>query len=177
MVEGYFEQESERLLYRKLTAGDVEDWKEFFVDNDRLHFVGMQDKGTIDEMANYWIDKQLKRYNDGDYGMLAVSEKSTGKIVGQVGILPRDDVSDFREFEIGYSLKPNYWGKGYGTEMAKQMKKFGFENGVSDRFISMINKENEASIHVASKNGMKILFNIRYYDMDMFVFGLEKSDQ
>ena len=106
--------------------------------------------------------------------MLAVIEKSTGKIVGQVGILPRDDVSDFREFEIGYSLKPNYWGKGYGTEMAIQMKKFGFENDVSDRFISMINKENEASIHVAKKNGMKLLFDMHYYEMEMFVFGLER---
>lgn len=174
MVEGYFEQESERLIYRKLTKDDVEDWKEFFEGNDRLHFVGMQDKGTVDEMSEYWIQKQLDRYKADDYGMLAVSEKSSGKIVGQVGILPRYDVSDFTEYEIGYSLKPNYWGMGYGTEMAIQMKEFGFENNVSNRFISMINKENEASIQVAKKNGMKLLFEIVYYEMEMFVYGLER---
>lgn len=174
MVEGYFDQESKRLVYRKLTKEDVEDWKEFFVDNSMLHFVGMQNKGTIDEMASFWIEKQLKRYEVGDYGMLAVSEKSTGKIIGQVGILPRDDVSKFREYEIGYSIKPSCWGKGYGTEMAVQMKNFGFENKVSNRFISMIDKENEASIQVAKKNGMKLLFEIHYYEMDMFVYGLER---
>lgn len=174
MVEGYFEQESDRLVYRKLTEEDIEDWKEFFVGNDRLHFVGMKDKGTVDEMADYWIQKQLKRYEAGDYGMLAVSEKSSGKVVGQVGILPRDDVSSFREFEIGYSIKPPYWGMGYATEMAIQMKNFGFEHEISNRFISMINKENEPSIHVAKKNGMKLLFDMHYYEMEMFVFGLER---
>lgn len=135
----------------------------------------MQDKGTVEEMSEYWINKQLDRYEKGDYGMLAATEKATGKIVGQVGILPRDDVSEFREYEIGYSLKPQFWGMGYGTEMALQMKKFGMENGVSKRFISMINKENKASIKVALKNDMKLLFEIHYYDMDMFVYGVDSS--
>ncbi|MFT4681815.1 MAG: ribosomal-protein-alanine N-acetyltransferase [Flavobacteriales bacterium] len=173
-MNDYFNQESARLTYRALTINDVEDWKAFFVDNDSLHFVGMVDKGTVSEMAEYWIDKQLKRYIDGEYGMLGAIEKETGNVVGQVGILPRNDVSNFLEYEIGYSLKPPYWGMGYGTEMAQQMKQFGFENNVSNRFISIINKENEASIKVAKKNGMKLLFEIYYYEMEMFVYGLER---
>jgi [ribosomal protein S5]-alanine N-acetyltransferase len=176
MLKSYFHQSSERLEYRAITKADVEDWKEFFVDNDRLHFVGMKDKGTIPEMSEYWITKQLDRYKKGNYGMLAVMLKGTETVVGQVGLLPRDDIKGVNEVEIGYSLKPKYWGKGYGTEMAKQMHKFGKENNIAPRFISMIDKENDDSVNVAKKNGMKFLFEYRYYEMDMFIYGTEPEN-
>ena len=156
MLKPYFHQESERLIYRALTKDDIEDWKEFFVENDRLHFVGMQDKGTVPEMAEYWINKQFTRYENNEYGMLAAVIKGTQTVVGQVGLLPRKDIKGVDEIEIGYSLKPKYWSQGYGTEMAKQMRRFGEENNMAPRFISMINKENEDSIKVAKKNGIPV---------------------
>lgn len=176
MLESYFNQESERLTYRAITREDIEDWKEFFVDNDRLQFVGMQDKGTIPEMSKYWIEKQLTRYENNEYGMLAVMLKGTDRVIGQVGLLPRADIKGVDEVEIGYSLKPAFWGKGYGTEMARQMHKFGKENNIAPRFISMINKENDDSVKVAKKNGMKFLFEMRYYEMNMFIYGTEPEN-
>lgn len=173
MLKSYFNQESERLTYRAITEEDKQDWQEFFVDNDRLAFVGMANKGTIPEMAEYWINKQLDRYKNGQYGMLAVMLKGTETVIGQVGLLPRNDIKGQDEVEIGYSLKPTYWGKGYGTEMARQMRKFGEENNLAPRFISMINKENDDSVNVAKKNGMKLLFEMEYYEMEMFIYGTE----
>ena len=37
----YFNQESERLTFRKLTKNDIESWKDFFEGNDRLHYLGI----------------------------------------------------------------------------------------------------------------------------------------
>lgn len=37
----YFNQESDRLKYRKLTLEDIPSWVEFFVDNDHLKYLGM----------------------------------------------------------------------------------------------------------------------------------------
>ena len=68
-------------------------------------------------------------------------------------------------------MLPNHWGKGYATELAMHMKRFGLENKVSDKFISIIHQENEASMNVARKNGMTNLYETTFYEMPVFIFG------
>ena len=166
----YFNQESERLVYRKVVEEDVESWKEFFIDNDRLHFLGMANNGDIEKYAKDWINNQLVRNEKYGLGHLVAIEKKSGDFIGLVGIVPRE-INGEKYMEIAYSLKPPYWGKGYGTEMATHLKKFGIQHKVANQFISIIHKENAASIHVAKKNGMEVLFETKYLDMDVFIFG------
>ncbi len=167
----YFNQETERLKFRKVETSDIESWSEFFVDNDRLHFLGIPDltRGKF-TLAAEWINLQLERYKTGSVGHLAIIEKSTGKHIGMAGIIPRT-INDQSEFEIAYSLIPNCWGKGLGTEAASQLKKFGFENKLSQRFISIIHINNTDSIKVAEKNGMSIIVEMEYLGMNVFVYG------
>ncbi|MGB1318422.1 MAG: GNAT family N-acetyltransferase, partial [Flavobacteriales bacterium] len=166
----YYCQETERLILRKLTENDIGTWAEFFVDNPDGRFVAVDfslDKYTS---SKFWIDKQLERYANNQFGLLAAIEKTTGDFVGMGGILTRD-LNDKLEFEIGYSLLPKYWGNGFATEIAKQMKWFGMQNKVSDKFISIIHKENKGSMSVARKNGMTNLYETTFYEMPVFVFG------
>lgn len=168
----YFDQESERLFYRKLTEEDIPAWLEFFEDNDRLHFNGLDLSKSHEELADGWIRKQFERYEEQGLGHLAVIEKASGKFIGMVGILPRI-ILERPEYEIAYSLMPKFWGKGYGTEMAQTMKKYGVENIATDRFISIIDKENVDSIKVAKKNGMELLFDTQYLELEVHVFGID----
>ena len=166
----YYKQETERLLLRKLTAADIETWAEFFVDNPDGRFVAVD--FSLDKLTSskFWINKQLERYSNNQYGLLAAIDSATGNFIGMGGILTRE-LSGKAEFEIGYSLLPAYWGNGYATEIAVQMKRFGLANNVSDKFISIIHKENEASMNVARKNGMTNLYETTFYEMPVFVFG------
>jgi [ribosomal protein S5]-alanine N-acetyltransferase len=166
----YYTQETERLLLRKLTEADVETWEAFFVDNPNARFIGMdlsQDKKLL---AGQWIRKQLDRYDGREFGQLAAIEKSTGAFAGLGGILVRD-LNGIREYEISYSMLPTHWGKGYATELAVHMKRFGLKNGVSDRFISIIHRENVASMNVAAKNGMTKRCASTFLGMEVFIFG------
>jgi ribosomal-protein-alanine N-acetyltransferase len=166
----YFHQETERLLFRKLTKNDVESWKDFFEENDRLHFLGIDLSKTKDELAEGWINKQLERYETQGLGHLAVIEKNSGEFIGMGGILPRE-IEEKEVFEIAYSLKPKYWKKGYGTEIAKQMKIFGIENKIANQFISIIDKNNLESINVAKKNKMEVLYETDYLGMNVYIYG------
>ena len=127
---------------------------------------------TIHELAEGWITKQLERYEDEGLGHLAVIEKNSGEFIGMGGILPRE-IEGRLAFEIAYSLKPKYWKNGYGTEIAKQMRLFGFENKISNRFISIIDKDNIDSIHVAQKINMNILNETEYLGMNVYIYGTE----
>lgn len=166
----YFNQESERLTFRKLTKNDIESWKDFFEGNDRLHYLGIDLSKTKDELAESWINKQLERYEKQGLGHLAVIEKDSGEFIGMGGILPRE-LEEKEVFEIAYSLKPKFWKKGYGTEIAKQMKIFGSENRIAKQFISIINKNNLESINVAKKNKMEVLYETEYLGMNVFIYG------
>lgn len=166
----YYSQETERLFLRKLTEADIETWAEFFVDNPDGRFVAVD--FSLDKLSSskFWIDKQLERYANNQFGLLAAIDKASGNFIGMGGILTRE-LNGKAEFEIGYSLLPAFWGKGYATEIAVQMKRFGLANNISDKFISIIHKENEASMNVARKNGMTNLRESTFLGMEVFVFG------
>lgn len=169
-IPAYFNQETERLSFRKLTTDDINSWKEFFENNDRLHFMGIDMSKTNDELAEGWILKQLERYEEEGLGHLAVIENNSGEFIGMGGILPRE-IEGKLAFEIAYSLKPKFWKKGYGTEIAKQMRLFGTEFKISKNFISIIDKNNVDSIKVAQKNNMSILRETEYLGMNVYIYG------
>lgn len=172
----YFNQEIKRLRFRKLTEKDIPSWIEFFIDNNRLKYLGIDLHKSKETLAEEWIKTQLNRYENQGLGHLAVEHKENGNFIGMGGILPRE-LNDIKEYEIAYSLKPNYWGYGYATEIARKMIEFGSENIDTNRFISIIDVDNVGSANVAKKNGMKVLFNTEYLGMDVDVFAKEKSLQ
>lgn len=169
-LEDYFDQESERLLYRKLSKGDIVSWSEFFVDNPNLPYLGGDFSSDTMQASSDWINKQLDRYKECGTGLLGVIEKESGELIGVCGLLSRE-VEGENEYEVAYSLKPAYWKKGYGTEMARQIKIFGVEHKLAPRFISLIHKDNIGSIKVAKNNGMDYLFDSEYMGMPVVVFG------
>ena len=169
-MKDYFSQQSTRLIFRALTENDIDSWIEFFTGNDRLAFLGIDGSKDDRQLATEWILKQLERYETDGFGHLAVIEKSTGVFIGMGGILVRA-LEGEKVFEIAYSLMPAYWNQGFGTEIASQIKKFGKQNQIADSFISIIHKETSASIHVAHKNGMRILRETNYLGMEVFIFG------
>ncbi len=172
----YFEQESKRLRFRKLTTEDIPAWQEFFVNNDRLKFLGIDVSKPAEELAEGWISKQLIRYETEGLGFLAVEIKDSGVFIGLGGILPRE-LNGREEYEIAYSLIPAFWGKGYGTEIARKMKSFGKQYISTDRFISIIDVDNTDSIKVAVKNGMQVLFRTKFLGMEVDVYGFELKNQ
>jgi len=170
----YFNQQSERLKYRKLTEEDIPSWIEFFIDNDRLQYLGMDLQKSKETLAEEWIKAQLNRYENQGLGHLAVELKDSGDFIGMGGILPRE-LNGNKEYEIAYSLKPNYWGNGYATEIARTMREFGSKKIDANRFISIIDVANIESANVAKKNGMAVLFNTEYLGMKVDVFGIDKT--
>ena len=170
----YFNQESDRLIYRQLTEDDIPSWIEFFINNDKLKYLGMDLQKSKEVLAKEWINAQLNRYKKQGLGHLAIVLKESNEFIGMGGILPRE-LNGIKEYEIAYSLKPKFWGFGYATEIAKTMKKYGFKNIETNRFVSIIDVNNTDSAKVAQKNNMNILFNTNYLGMEVDVYGINRS--
>ena len=84
------------------------------------------------------------------YGPYAVVEKSSGKMIGPVGLWYP---GDWPEPEIKWSLSREFWGKGYAAEAARAVQTMAFQRLKRDRLISLILPENEASKRLAKRLG------------------------
>ena len=104
---------SERLYYRPITKEDTKSWEAFFIDNPDLHFVGVKGSNGPQEEAVIWTERQMKRIADTGLGMLAAVEKSTDTLIGNVGVIFRENIMGEDLFEIGYSVIPSRWNMGY----------------------------------------------------------------
>ena len=149
----HFPIETERLSLRLLTTEDLDAWSVFFINNPQLYFVGITEEATPHVHAKKWMDRQLQRYTDTGLGMLAIIEKSSNKLIGQVGILQRD-VDGERFYEIGYGIIPEKWGKGFASEGAIRIKQYLVAQSIDNKVISLIHQDNIGSQKVAEKNGM-----------------------
>lgn len=167
-------QETERILFRKITLSDFNDWLAF-------HSTPITSQHWISELENpeieckKWYEKQFYRYDNNLGGMNALIEKETGKLIGHCGLLIQN-VDRKIEMEIAYSLLPNFWNKGFASESAKKCRDYAFENNFSDSLISIISLTNKPSERVAIKNGMKI-DKITEYNKNMVnIFRISKSE-
>ncbi len=149
-----FPIESDRLFYRHLEPQDKTSWQAFFVDNPYLHFVGIKNPKSPEEEAEIWYERQTKRYGETGVGILAAIEKETNRLIGNVGLIWREEVMGKSVYEIGYSVLPKEWRKGYATEMAKTFSAYFESHQIDKRVISIIHIDNIGSQSVALNNGM-----------------------
>lgn len=148
-------EESERLEFRLLDNTYYNDWLPLFVDKDTAIFLGMGHLSTAKEQCDLWFEKCLARYDNDTGGMNVLIDKSTGEMVGQCGLLIQE-IEGASIMEIGYSVLPEYCGKGYASEAAQKCRDHAFLHRFTDALHSVIYIENYGSINVAERNGMKI---------------------
>lgn len=170
-----FGQNSERLVYRELVKNDFDNWLKFCQDSSSLKYIWLTDNDSPIEKCKIWFDRVFNRYKNNLGGMNALIEKEGGKFVGQCGLLIHT-VDGIDELEIGYSIMPEFRGKGYAFEAAKKCKDYAFENNLANSLISIIHIENKESENVAIKNGMKLDKTTTYNNSRVNIFRINKSD-
>lgn len=73
--------------------------------------------------------------------------------IGEMGLILAP--KRFQKAEISYSISPSFWNKGYATEAVKKVLHFGFSTLGLHRMEAGVAVENNASIRVLEKAGMK----------------------
>jgi ribosomal-protein-alanine N-acetyltransferase len=166
--------ETERLVLRRLTTDDVDALAEIYRDPDvRRYFPEgpLTREETRDEVA-WVIDVYYGRFG---FGLWATILKDTGTLIGRCGLLPWTAVPEpgggltvqhvaeqppepdgsWLEVELAYLLAKPWWGHGLGTEAARAIVRYAFEQLHLSRLICMFDPENGASRRVAEKVGMR----------------------
>jgi RimJ/RimL family protein N-acetyltransferase len=167
-------EETERLEFRLLNESDFETWLPLFDNKDVARFLALDETKSKQELCEFWFEKAFNRYKNDLGGMNVLIEKSTGNFIGQCGLLVQEIDGETR-LEVGYSMLPKYWGRGFASEAAIKCKEFAFEYNFADSIISVIHPDNIGSRKVAIRNGMSLKKQTEFHGMPAQIFEVLKK--
>ena len=166
--------ETERLLLREMTIGDLLALSEILQDDQTMY---AYEGAFSEEETTAWLHKQIANYTRDGFGLWAVVERDSGCMIGQCG-LTRQLADDQPVIEIGYLLNRQYWHKGYAIEAASACKKYAFEILGENEVFSIIRDTNISSMNVAIRNGMlvrgRFIKHYRGVEMPHFIFSVKQ---
>lgn len=149
----WFPIETERLLLRPFTPADAEALHAVWGDPAAQRFGGDWPRPETVADTRSYLEPILAGQAERGYASWAVVERESGRLIGDCGLFPADDVGP--DVELAYGLAPDVWGRGYATEAAAACVRAGFEQLGLERIVADVDPANEASVRVLEKVGMR----------------------
>jgi len=170
--------ETERLLLRIPEERDVDGYVEVY-DAEVMRFLG---SATVTrEGVAAGVERMRRHWERHDIGLFSVVRKEDERLLGRVGFLlwhpvrwvnaMREELDGDLELEIGWTLGSEHWSRGYATEAALACRDWALRELGWKRIISLIARDNAASIRVAEKIGETYERDVERPDID-FAIGL-----
>lgn len=150
--------ETERLVLAQLTDRDAEFIRGLLNEPSFLRYIGDRGVRTTDDALRYIQDGPVASYARYGYGLLRVGLKAGDAPIGICGVLKRDTLP---EPDLGFSLLPAWWSRGYALEAASAvMRHARGEPGVG-RILAIASVDNGSSIKLLGKLGFRFERMIR----------------
>ena len=149
--------ETKRLTLREFTSADAPFILELVNEPSFIKNIGDRGVRTLEAAQRYIESGPVSSYERNGFGLYLVQLKATGESIGMCGLIKRPALEDV---DIGYAFLPRFWSKGYAVESALAIKDQAQALGLK-KLVAIINPDNEGSIRVAEKLGMKFERMIR----------------
>ena len=144
--------DTKRLILRHLERSDLDSLFALYSDPEvRRYFP----EGTLTyeetrEELEWFLNGHPKH---PELGLWATIHRESNQFIGRCGLLPWT-IDGCLEVEVAFLLAKEYWEQGLGTEAAQAVLDYGFTRLHLPRLICLIDRDNIASIRVATKIGM-----------------------
>src|SRR5436309_6938034 len=122
-------------------------------DHETMRYFG-DGQPFIRPMAWRNLAMMLGHWSFRSYRLWAAEERSSGVLVGRIGFW---NPEGWPGFELGWTLRRSFWGRGYATEGAQAALGYAFARLDRPQVISLIHPENAPSIRVAQRLGERLV--------------------
>lgn len=167
--------ETERLMLRPLRAEDLDD--AFGIAGDAATMSFYPRAFTREEVAAF-IAENIRTFATAGYGLFAVRDKHSGAYLGDCGITLQL-IDGVEEYEVGYRIRPDHWGRGLAPEAARAVVDYGFKQLGLKKLCSYMAKDHHQSRRTAEKAGMSLekeYINPRNRDILTVVYAIYNPD-
>lgn len=139
------------MLLRRFTPDD-RDWLcDLYDDADVTRYLGGR---KTPAKVNELLRDRILDYYDAfpGFGMWMTVERATGE---RVGFHLLNNIQGESIIQVGFALAKPVWGRGFGTEMAAALVRYGFVDLRLPSIVGIANLENVASQRVLEKIGLQ----------------------
>lgn len=166
--------ESPRLVFREFVAEDLEVLGALLMDPKVMRFSwhGPRDlAGTREVLAAF-----QRTYTERGFGKWALQLRASGEFVGYCGF-ESCPAGAPEGFELGYRLRPRFWGQGLASEAAQASVNYAFHVARLPYLLAFIEPANAASLRVLEKCGFhRIARDVVLSGKTMDIYRKEAAD-
>ena len=164
--------ETERLILREYTSDDFDGLYEILSDPETMkHYLKPYDAAG----TKRWLDWSINNYATYGFGLWAIELKESGTFIGDCGITMQP-IDGEQLPEIGYHIHKDHWRKGYGSEAAKAVRDWAFQNTKFDCLYSYMTSTNLPSYSTAASAGLrKIKEYSDKHDGILYVYAITRA--
>lgn len=146
--------ETERLLLRPYENRDFDDLVAMRGRPDVMRYLyeEVQDREEVRRVLARHTGMHSLRH-EGDSLVLAVELKGSGRVIGDVVLMWLSE--EHRQAEVGFIFNPDYHGRGYALEAAREMLRLGFEQVGFHRVLGRCDARNTPSARLMERLGMR----------------------
>ena len=141
-----------RLMMRKMEISDAADMFEYAKSQELTKYL-LWSPHPNEEYTRTYLKYVQKLYKKREFFDWSVVLRSSGKMIGTCGFSEID--AENRSAQIGYVIHPEFQMRGYATEAADAVMRFGFEKMALHRIEARFMQGNQASCRVMQKLGMR----------------------
>lgn len=159
--------DTERLLLRAFRPDDLDPFADIVADPEVIKRATYDGTTMTRAQAWNWLCLMLGHWHMRGHGIWGVEEKSTGVLIGRIGLQFLDW---FEDVELVWMLARSAWGKGYASEGARAAIDFGFNELGLGRMAAVIHKDNVPSIRLAERLGMEMEKEVKRQEIPFYQY-------
>ncbi len=148
---------TERLILRSFTLSDAPEVQRLASDPDVALMTARVPHPYEDGMAEAWISGNAAKFEEGAGLYFAITSRTeqTAQALPLIGTISLEIDHAEKTAELGYWLGKPYWNRGYCTEAATAVVRYGFEVKKLTYIHACYLERNPASGRVLQKIGMQ----------------------
>ncbi len=147
---------TERLVLRPFEESDLDAYTELLADARGAPLPTDARDGLAVHDAWLGMAQWRGQWELRGTGQFALEERATGRFVGRAG-LHHPGQDDWPGIEVGWTLHPAVWGRGYATEAGAASLAYAFDVMGVDEVFSVILPDNLRSQAVAGRLGLALV--------------------
>jgi RimJ/RimL family protein N-acetyltransferase len=146
--------ETTRLTLRTINADDDLFYYELVNDPTWLEHIGDKGIRTVAEARTAILEGPCVMQQRLGHSLYVMERKSDGQPLGLCGLIKRDSLPDV---DIGYAIRPAYFGQGYTYEAAAAVVAYARDVLGIKRLMGITNPANTVSINLLAKLGLSFI--------------------
>jgi RimJ/RimL family protein N-acetyltransferase len=146
-----------RLILRPFSVDDIPLYSAITADPLVMRHTSFGAPLTYDE-CRYSVEQMMADFSRDGYGMFAVIERKSKKLIGTSGL---QNPGEGSETEIRFFFARDAWGNGYATESLTEVLRHAFVDLGLDLISAYVPADDPTALRVLKKVGMRHVANAK----------------